>query len=333
MIKKTIGSITVVAFLGLFPVVPQDMTFTGAYCAPYVAPQTITTATGTIAIGSDFPDGGDGEYCVAVFSNGNGNKVETSITKKLYKSLGEKDGQKNNPKNTEYISLFEEFFATPAEAAIAFDTVATETGAAATSKTISFTMGAGANGILFITDQNNSSTDNTTGATYNGSACTQIKFYFATGEGNSFNAYGCLAPTSGTHNAVMNSSAADIRRMQVTSYTGVNQSLTMDSTPDGWNQASGANKVQAIVSTTDNAWGFMMGTINSAVTAGANTVVRTSSTGDWFVADTGVAQTPAGSFNMNLTFTSAGAGALFFAFAPAAATVPFIKIPDIIIFE
>lgn len=209
-----------------------------------------------------------------------------------------------------------------ADAAIAFDASASEAGLAANDKTLAITT-SGSNRLLVVLIQSSNSggSNDITLAQYAGVNMTLISFISDLDNADVW-VYYILNPAIGANDIHFTSSTADLRRITATSYNGVSQVGFPDATGTGSpkNQIAGTSLQGSITTVADNSWLWMGGCVGSAaVTAGTNTTLRTNSTGDYTTSDSNGAQTPAGAYSLNWSFSLSAANAVYFSFAPAVA--------------
>ena len=251
------------------PVVPNDMTLLYSYQGPYLA-QFIQDAP--VQVSSSTPlqpaapkekrpifsdDNGDGIISVSVFQGKDGKLKYVQIPETRYADMGKKDGVKQNPKETEFLTILEAV-ATPAKAAIAFDVAseAKDNSGSVSSITYSHTI-TGSNPILVVVSQAYSQTFS--GATYNGTAMTLVSL----ARYSTSNVYGALwimqAPPTGANNVVvtLNGTTAGNKQFAIhsMSYTGAAQTGQPDSF--GTNTAEGSSVTTFTVTTTvvnSNTW-------------------------------------------------------------------------------
>lgn len=204
--------------------------------------------------------------------------------------------------------------------AIAFDTsIIPNNSTGSATNTVSFTC-TGSNLILFAGMSHHSTgpASLVTGITYAGVAMTLIRTYQSSNA--KFDLYYLIAPATGANNIVGTMDQSDTSYIIASSYTGVDQISPIDVSGDG-GPTTTASYSQSLTTVTDNCWSIMFGGAYSglALTAGANTVVRQQPevglTGT-FLADTGSAQTPAGTDTIAVTSTSQGFTTVMAAFKP-----------------
>lgn len=193
---------------------------------------------------------------ISVFAASDGEKIEKPITKEEYAAMAEPEGYKNNPKNTENVSLVG---ARKAHAAIAWDATTIGTAGVMSSQTFAVTV-TGANTLGLVSGWARGNARTVTGITWNGASMTEIGTQVSTGLGapyydKIFWFYG-LGVTTG--NVVITYSGSDYAAAgQAVSYTGVKQS----GQPDGSNDiavASSNTLTGSVTVTADNSWVIMI---------------------------------------------------------------------------
>jgi len=119
--------------------------------------------------------------------------------------------------------------------------------------------------------------------------------------GGSIYLWGLANPASGANDIVATFSGEGTRVIDACSYTGAQQTTALEAS--GSASGSGGTATKSITTLTDNDW--LVGYVRSSGTtpsAGSNTTMRTASAeGGRRMADSGAAQTPAGSFALNYT--------------------------------
>jgi hypothetical protein len=190
--------------------------------------------------------------------------------------------------------------------AIAFD-AATNAGAnGGTSFTFAHTC-SGSDRILFVGFVWDPGDDDVVSVTYNSVAMTLVA-KILTGGMNRY-LYRLVAPATGANNVVITITTGRTVFAGATSYTGVDQGSQPAGTTN--NSASGATSLLTSITTTvDNAWTVLLeGSYNGNPEPGAGTgsTKRTAdaSFGTWGLFDSGGAISPAGSYSMTTTRTSA----------------------------
>ncbi len=179
--------------------------------------------------------------------------------------------------------------------------------------------------VVFATD--NGARNVTVTATKGGSATSMTLINRAAAGGLGDASFYILAPDTGvTSNIVATRTGSGYIIAQSASYTGVKQSGFPDANVINAYNGTGSTTIsQAITSVADNCWAVMGGFYNTnsgTVTAGANTVVRQSTvnaSGLNGLGDSNGAITPAGSYTLNMTGTSAGRSSQLITMAPATA--------------
>ena len=124
------------------------------------------------------------------------------------------------------------------------------------------------------------------------------------GDGYTNSLYYLFAPATGANNVVITPDASSEIYSRAASYSGV-LSTSLDAS--GTSQTASGNSLAVTLTTVaDNSWliGCERSGGSGTITAGANTTFRggTSHVGD--IADTNAAQTPAGSYSLNMNVTS-----------------------------
>lgn len=185
--------------------------------------------------------------------------------------------------------------------AIAFDAATTPVNNSnSTSLTFSHTC-TGSNRALFVATGLHTS-DVVTGVTYGGVAMTLMG---KVTNGRWVYIYGLLNPASGANDVVVTcSSAADFLGATAMSYTGVLQS----GLPDAVNTFTGNSTTitTSLTSVADNCWFLVAGRMGPNATASTNTTYRGNMNDTWeVVGDSNGPKTPAGSFSMTSTSSSA----------------------------
>lgn len=212
--------------------------------------------------------------------------------------------------------------------AIAFDAATGPNySASGTTNTFAHTC-TGSDRILFVVaaHHNTVPASSVTGITYAGVAMTLLRTYQSSNA--KFDLYYLVAPATGSNNVVITMDISDASIGIAASYTGVDQTSPIDVSGDG-GPTTTTSYSQSLTTTVDNCWSIMVGGAYSglALTAGANTVVRKqpeiSLTGT-FIADTGSAQSPAGTDTIAVTSSSQSFTTIMASFKPL---VPFTPSP------
>lgn len=204
--------------------------------------------------------------------------------------------------------------------AIAFDNAITSSLAVSvTSKTQAFTVGSGANRFLFVGVKNFAGSPAPSSVTYAGSAMTLVKSTPFSSSSRSLYLYALANPTSGANNIVVSFASAASMYIEAASYTGANQSVTMDASTSSI--GSGTTASPSLTTIANNCWtlGFFDVDGGSSITAGSGTIFRATvpTNAPPGLGDSNGPITPAGLTTLNATFTSGGWGALMVSFAPA----------------
>lgn len=201
------------------------------------------------------------------------------------------------------------FFGTKkAYAAITYDTSAKQNypGTAVSSFTFPFTIGSGANRILFV--QVYWQSDRTiTAISYNGTSMTAVGELLTLAAGEQHGLYYVVAPTSGTNNISVTFSGTTAYHSIASSYAGVAQTSPINASRTETDLEVIQNYSESITSTVDNSWAVWSTRDYSGrvPSAGSNTVLRQHEQVNYGMvfADSGQAITPAGAYAMNLTST------------------------------
>lgn len=155
-------------------------------------------------------------------------------------------------------------------------------------------------GILKQTDGNP-----VTAVSYAGVAMTQINTLACHSVNSSETEYlyGLANPTSGSNNIVATAGAGTIA-IAAESFDGAQQTTAVEA--NNTNSGTNGAATVSITTVTDNDWlaGWVRG--DGAFTAGSNTTVRNTASNARNMADTNAAQTPAGSYSMNVTVAAPG---------------------------
>lgn len=223
------------------------------------------------------------------------------------------------------------FTPSPAMAAgISFDNAVVSQMNGVSQNSFSFTVGSCTNRVLIMGVQFANSTDVSGTPTYNGTSFTQIGTYNLGGSTfSNVHFYQLVAPTTGAHNIVINNTpSANYIYAAAESYCGVDQTTPVE-TSGAATPNTGTSLSKSLTTTTSGDWlvGFFSGgSTGAALSAGANTTLRTSPIGNAWnnIGDTNAAQTPAGTYSIAV---SAGAserlGIYAAALKPAAVAAKF----------
>lgn len=211
--------------------------------------------------------------------------------------------------------------------AIAFDANTTVQTAVSATLTYSHTC-TGSNLILFALVWTGGGS-NTTGVTYNGVAMTIISTKAAAGA-TEMTLWQLVNPATGANNVVVSNNGAGAARSTSysSSYTGAAQTAPIDLAGVA-GPTTTTSYSQSLISTVDNDWAIWMGYTQDVATetAGANTVIRyqDKTVIGSYLADTGTAQTPAGTVTMNITSASQTFESIMACFKPFTAATGSIK--------
>lgn len=207
--------------------------------------------------------------------------------------------------------------------AIAFDAASgVSTQASGTSITLAHTC-SGSDRFLFVAVWNNGTTQTFT-VTYNSVSMTLLASIENATSGVETFIYGLQAPATGTNNIVVTASGTTNFNCAGASYTGVNQSVTMDATATTTeaNHSATAHSI-SITTIADNCWVFAAvgsGSSTTTWTAGSATTARISGSVSPGIFDTNAAKTPAGSVTLNSTSNvNSRCAQVAISFAPATA--------------
>lgn len=218
--------------------------------------------------------------------------------------------------------------------AIAFDAKA-ESSVTSTSLTYSHTC-TGSNLILWVgVVTYGNALDHVTGVTYNGVAMTRTTngFNNNSASGPAVYLYYLVNPSTGANNVVISVDSSRLIIGLSASYTGAAQSGQPDNSATN-QTASGTSLSVSLTTVADNCWLVGMMDVNNgtALTAGANTTLRqqdtTSGQNSNGLFDSNGAKTPAGSYSLACSWTSAQRAAMCIAsFSPAGAAATTHSLP------
>lgn len=199
--------------------------------------------------------------------------------------------------------------------AIAFDAKGASTAGVDTGKTLSFTASGSDN--LIITHCAKL-TAGTTGVTWNGSAFTQINTTQTSPAGDKLNTWAFVG-ANGTQN-IVSSGTSTYNAFVATSYSGVNQSTT----PDSSNASSNAPASPQTISTTvvaSNCWTFLsIFSDNAAPAASTGSFLRQVGADIFITAFDSNGTVSTGSVSMATTYSpNTGVAQIICSFAPSAA--------------
>lgn len=153
-------------------------------------------------------------------------------------------------------------------AAIAFDTSVSSTFTNAGSKTISSYPATASNPYVVVQVTLGSNNDAVTGVTFNSHAMTQLTNQVGSG----FRMYLYGIAEGGTHDITTTVSGSEFIQMQVTSYSGVNQSTPTDGTSVSSN--TGTDASAAVTSTVTNDWFVSGAAADASFSAGVGSTQR-----------------------------------------------------------
>lgn len=345
-LKKIIFGSTLLVTVSSVPLVPNEMEFSYAYQRPCSYQETVNDSATTTPTENPLDTVADsciGDFVSkAVFIDHKGNEVYVEIPNTLYGDMGKIDGAKNNPKETEYKSIFEEI-AYPATTSAAASATASTTYslAAGTSVTKAFTVPSGTNTFVATSFTNNTADnqDRVTSVTWNGSAMSLIYKAKvgadATGQYTYIEGYFNGTADGASHNLVINSSASTAYAGTIASWVDVNQTALDNTTtatalggmPKTLNYTTVANNTVEVLmaSNAQGAW---------TLSSGGTIVNKDSAFGATF---NSAAITPAGtnSFVITATLPVGNQQWMMAAFGLAPVSTPSTITPnqDIIIFD
>ena len=186
--------------------------------------------------------------------------------------------------------------------AIAFGSAVDGGNATATSLTFAFNNVAG--DIVFVGGVGDSTTDDVTGATYNGVAMTLVDKLTPGGINNRWSyLFYLVAPATGSNNVVVSASGSHFLGFGAVSYTGASQT----GVPDATNKQSGGAAITTLTTSVttiaDNCWTVLLEnsySLDSLPFAGTGATRRTTDNtfGTWGLFDSNAAITPAGGYSM-----------------------------------
>lgn len=141
--------------------------------------------------------------------------------------------------------------------------------------------------------------------TYAWVSLTVVWSYTADGSGNWTTCWVLANPASWANNVVITTSVSATIMCEIVSYTWVNQWSPVWSSITNWPISTGAF-AQVVTTGTNNSWLVMCwkGRSWNAITAGSNTYIRVNIEllFTWlFIADSNAAQTPTGSYTLNIS--------------------------------
>jgi hypothetical protein len=327
IIKVTLGLVTVATGGVFVPIIPSDLApglsehpdvrgyqyIAGSDRTDYRLVSTTTKdGTETMVIENHGPlpdadfidDDGNGVISVGVFTDYKGNDVYKQIPDSQYAQMGQKNGNVYNPEASELISIMEAITPT-VDAAIAVDTTSEGFQSSGTSLTFAHTL-TGSDTAIVVSIFGYAGGDAISGATWNGSAMTQIGKRAADASGYQY-LYGMATADTGTHNIVLSYGSTVQIFATAASYTGVSQSAPFPDTANA-NSASASSFSPTVTTSVDQSWVIVGGRSPSkGPTAGANTIKRkwNSTSGDaaW-IYDSDAARST-GSNALNWSYTGA----------------------------
>lgn len=202
----------------------------------------------------------------------------------------------------------------PYRFAIAFDTAVLGSNGGGTT-TASWSHTCTGSNLLLITasNGNSSSTQDIISYTYNSVGLTIAGTGIRTGGTTSFlTMWGLINPTTGANTVVVTFPSGQAFNSQASfSYTGVKQSGFPDSYHTTTTAGSGTTDSGSTTTVANNCWlvGLFSDTTGRTDTASTNTTQRITRNGEgYFIGDTNAAQTPAGSYSLNITISASVTG-------------------------
>lgn len=167
--------------------------------------------------------------------------------------------------------------------------------------------------------------DGVSGVTWAGVAMTQVAKIKAGGYANFSYTYAKSAPATGAQTVTVSVSPNQALSMITETYTGVNQSDTVDASITK-NQATGTSITENVTTVANNCWLVsVLWTLGTGETAGTNTTVRTEeSVVDQLVSgDSNAPMTPAGSYAQAYSWTGSDNNSMIItSLAPAPSFIP-----------
>lgn len=185
--------------------------------------------------------------------------------------------------------------------AIAFDAATNGGALAASPKTFSHTV-TGSNPFLWVVARHTSATDTVTSITYNGVAMTKAVFQPTNGSVHYYSQslWYLMNPSTGSNTVSITTSSGNVTGFAM-SYTGVQGGY--DASSNGA-VTSTTTMTGSITTVADNCWAVMaISEGDGAASASTNFTARISATSEMF-GDSNAAITPAGSYNMTVTWGS-----------------------------
>ena len=173
------------------------------------------------------------------------------------------------------------------------------------------------------------STNNITGATYNGVSMTAVQNLLMTGgaAGQYLYEYYLANPATGSNTVTVSSSSGMGGYISAVSYTGTKQTGQPDASNTG-GSASTTSLTTSVTTVDDNCWLVGYAYHNGTVVAGTDTTLRGGSLNVLQAFDSNAAKTPAGSHSVNTTRSPADfAGHVMMSISPVAAGGGFTPTP------
>lgn len=190
-----------------------------------------------------------------------------------------------------------------------------------TSHSFSFTVGTGANRVLFVSFMHfTDSTDVVSSVSYAGQSMSRVSSVASAGGLGRGYVYMLPTPASGNNSVQITLSASRSVFGAASSYAGASSSATVDAS--NTNTTASGTSLSASVTTTANITWLMSALFDFAgrtITASTNTTARStaSASGGTTVGDSNTDETPAGSFSQAYNISGGGDAAIIVAsFAP-----------------
>jgi hypothetical protein len=204
-------------------------------------------------------------------------------------------------------------------AAVALDGAYGAVNLSSSSVTYSHTVTSSDNTILLVGISDNN-VDNISSATYDGMNLTLITKH---NSGSSWLwLYGMLNPPTGTHNISVTLGSAQDLRVVSASYSGVAQTLTLDSLGDTQNASTASSLTSNTTSVANGAWMFVVGGYQRVPSAGTNSTQRVLIDNSLAFYDSNDSIFPAGSYSMTYNFSSCSSACMSSIYGTLAPAVP-----------
>ena len=221
-----------------------------------------------------------------------------------------------------FAALFVLVFPLITFASITFDAASSwTTGSSVSSITFTQVIGASSNEMLFVCAL---STNNDLSATYDSVSMTKEQTQYDSGDNRYLSLFALPAPMSGSHSVVVSGTGSEaILQAGASSYSGVNQSTTLDAVTSSSTSQDESSYSTTILTVANNTWATLCVRVISGgngLAAGTNTTFRSTSS-NTAIGDNNTAITPAGSYTMTVTDANGDAGfySIMASFAPQVA--------------